>query len=143
MLDLLRRRPKPAAASVRARLEGAMARRRLRGWQPPLENVNALVASGGPRLLARARELVVTNGYAANACEAYAANLVGDGIKPSSLIADPALRDRVQRLWLAWTDEADADGLTDFYGLQACGTDDGSVPPISTRDVGDATYVQR
>jgi len=96
-----------------------MARRRLKGWNPPLENINALVASGGPRLLARARELVVTNGYAANACEAFAANLVGDGIKPSSLIEDTALRDRVQRLWLAWTDEADADGLTDFYGLQA------------------------
>jgi lambda family phage portal protein len=96
-----------------------MARRRLRGWQPPLENINSLVASGGPRLLARARELVVTNGYAANACEAFAPNLVGDGINPSSLIADPALRDRVQQLWLAWTDEADADGLTDFYGLQA------------------------
>jgi lambda family phage portal protein len=55
----------------------------------------------------------------ANACEAFAANLVGDGIKPSSLIEDPAMRERVQRLWLAWTDEADADGLTDFYGLQA------------------------
>ncbi len=96
-----------------------MARRRLRGWQPPLENINALVASGGPRLLARSRELVVTNGYAANACEAWAANLVGDGIKPSSLLEDGALRDRLQRLWLAWTDEADADGLTDFYGLQA------------------------
>ncbi len=96
-----------------------MARRRLRGWQPPLENINALVASGGPRLLARSRELVVTNGYAANACEAFAANLVGDGIKPSSLLEDGELRDRLQRLWLAWTDEADADGLTDFYGLQA------------------------
>jgi len=96
-----------------------MSRRRLRGWNPPLENINALVASGGPRLLARARELVVTNGYAANACEAFAANLVGDGIKPSSLIEDGPVRDRVQRLWLAWTDEADADGLTDFYGLQA------------------------
>jgi len=72
----------------------------LRGWQPPLENINSLVASGGPRLLARSRELVVTNGYAANACEAYAANLVGDGIKPSSLIEDGGLRDRVQRLWL-------------------------------------------
>ena len=96
-----------------------MARRRLRGWNPPLENINALVASGGPRLLARSRELVVTNGYAANACEAFAANLVGDGIKPSSLIADPDLRERVQKLWLVWTDEADADGLTDFYGLQA------------------------
>ena len=89
------------------------------GWNPPLENINALVASGGPRLLARSRELVVTNGYAANACEAFAANLVGDGIKPSSLIGDAGLRDQVQRLWLAWTDEADADGLTDFYGLQA------------------------
>ena len=96
-----------------------MAKRRLRGWNPPLENVNALVASGGPKLLAQSRELVVTNGYAANACEAFAANLVGDGIKPSSLLEDPAMRDRVQRLWLAWTDEADADGLTDFYGLQA------------------------
>jgi lambda family phage portal protein len=106
-------------AAVRARLEGAMSKRRLRGWNPPLENINSLVASGGPRLLARARELVVTNGYAANACEAFASNMVGDGIKPSSLIADAKLRDQVQQLWLAWTDEADADGLTDFYGLQA------------------------
>ena len=115
----LRRRETGGPTAVRARLEGAMAQRRLRGWQPPLENINSLVASGGPRLLARSRELVVTNGYAANACEAFASNLVGDGIKPSSLIEDPTLRDRVQRLWLAWTDEADADGLTDFYGLQA------------------------
>jgi len=118
-LNAFRRRGTGGPKEVRARLEGAMAQRRLRGWQPPLENINALVASGGPRLLARSRELVVTNGYAANACEAFASNLVGDGIKPSSLIEDPALRDRVQRLWLAWTDEADADGLTDFYGLQA------------------------
>jgi len=118
-LDAFRRRGTGGPTAVRARLEGAMSQRRLRGWQPPLENINSLVASGGPRLLARSRELVVTNGYAANACEAFASNLVGDGIKPSSLIEDPALRDQVQRLWLAWTDEADADGLTDFYGLQA------------------------
>jgi Phage portal protein, lambda family len=119
LFDAFRRRETGGANDMRARLEGAMSRRRLRGWQPPLENINSLVASGGPRLLARARELVVTNGYAANACEAYAANLIGDGMKPSSLIEDPDLRDRVQRLWLAWTDEADTDGLTDFYGLQA------------------------
>jgi lambda family phage portal protein len=119
LFDALRRHKTGGAKGVRARLEGAMARRRLRGWQPPLENINSLVSAGGPRLLARSRELVVTNGYAANACEAWAANLVGDGIKPSSLLEDGALRDMVQRLWLAWTDEADADGLTDFYGLQA------------------------
>ena len=119
LFDAFRRRETGGPNGVRARLEGAMSRRRLRGWQPPLENINSLVASGGPRLLARSREMVVTNGYAANACESYAANLVGDGIKPSSLIEEPELRDTVQRLWLAWTDQADADGLTDFYGLQA------------------------
>ena len=119
MFDLFRRPKSGGPEAMRARLEGAMAKRRLRGWNPPLENINALVASGGPKLLARSRELVVTNGYAANACEAFAANLVGDGIKPSSLIGDADLRDQVQKLWLAWTDEADADGLTDLYGLQA------------------------
>ncbi len=119
LLELFTRRGSGGPAGVRARLEGAMARRRLRGWNPPLENINALVASGGPRLLARARELSVTSGYAANACEAFASNLIGDGVKPSSLIEDARVRERVQKLWLAWTDEADADGLTDFYGLQA------------------------
>jgi len=119
MFDLFRRRAPGGPKAVRARLEGTMSKRRLRGWNPPLENINTLVAAGGPKLLARSRELVVTNGYAANACEAFAANLVGDGIKPSSLIGDADLRDRVQKLWLAWTDEADADGLTDLYGLQA------------------------
>jgi len=119
LFNAFRRHPSGGPSTVSARLEGAMSRRRLRGWQPPLENINSLVASGGPRLLARSRELVVTNGYAANACESYAANLVGDGIKPSSLIEDGELRDKIQRLWLAWTDQADADGLTDFYGLQA------------------------
>jgi len=119
LLDVFRRRKTGGPNDMRARLEGSMSRRRLRGWQPPLENINSLVSSGGSRLLARSRDLVITNGYAANACEAYAANLIGDGMKPSSLIEDPDLRDRIQRLWLAWTDEADADGLTDFYGLQA------------------------
>lgn len=44
--------------------------------------------------------------------------MVGAGIKPSSLIADAGLKAAVQKLWLDWTDEADADGFTDFYGLQ-------------------------
>ena len=100
LLERFTRRGSGGSAGVRARLEGAMARRRLRGWNPPLENINALVASGGPRLLARARELSVTSGYAANACEAFASNLIGDGIKPSSLIEDARVRERVQKLWL-------------------------------------------
>jgi hypothetical protein len=59
------------------------------------------------------------NPYAANASASFTAHAVGCGIKSSSLVEDAGLKDRIQRLWLAWTDEADADGLTDFYGLQA------------------------
>ena len=42
------------ARQIRAGLEGAMAKRRLRGWQPRQENINSLLAPGGARLLARA-----------------------------------------------------------------------------------------
>ena len=44
--------------------------------------------------------------------------MVDAGIKPSSLIKDSGFKARVQKFWLDWTDEADAEGFTDFYGLQ-------------------------
>jgi len=43
---------------------------------------------------------------------------VGAGIKPSSLIEDRGLRETVNLAWLDWTDEADAEGLTDLYGIE-------------------------
>jgi lambda family phage portal protein len=92
--------------------------RRLRGFQATRAHVNALIAASGPDITARARWLVRNNGYAVNAVESWAANTVGDGIKPISKIADAARKEELQRLWLAWTDGADAEGLTDFYGLQ-------------------------
>ena len=92
--------------------------RRLKGFATSRAHVNALIAASGPEMNARARWLVRNNGYAANAIESWAANTVGDGISPNSSIAQAARKDAVQRLWLAWTDDADAEGLTDFYGLQ-------------------------
>ena len=92
--------------------------RRLRGFRATRAHVNALIAASGPDITARARWLVRNNGYAINAVESWAANTVGDGIKPISKIADAGRKEELQRLWLAWTDEADAEGLTDFYGLQ-------------------------
>ena len=81
-------------------------------------HVNTLIAASGDTITARARWLVRNNGYATNAVESFASNVVGDGIKPSSSITDAALKEQLQALWLAWTDDADAEGLTDFYGLQ-------------------------
>jgi lambda family phage portal protein len=92
--------------------------RRLKGFTTSRAHVNALIAASGPEMNARARWLVRNNGYAANAIESWAANTVGDGISPNSSIAQASRKDAVQRLWLAWTDDADAEGLTDFYGLQ-------------------------
>ncbi|MDD3182661.1 MAG: phage portal protein [Alphaproteobacteria bacterium] len=99
--------------------EGAMMHRRLVAWKATQENINGLLSSGGDLLRARARQIVRANPYASNACETFVANAVGAGVKPSSLVEDQALKDKIQKTWLAWTDEADADGLTDLYGLQA------------------------
>ncbi len=98
--------------------DAAQAHRRLRGFRASRAHVNTLIAASGDTITARARWLVRNNGYAANAVESFASNVVGDGIKPSSTIADAAKKEELQALWLAWTDDADAEGLTDFYGLQ-------------------------
>ncbi|MGD9506951.1 MAG: phage portal protein [Geminicoccaceae bacterium] len=98
--------------------EAGEASRRLRHFQPSRAHLNTLIAAAGADITARARWLVRNNGYAANAIESWAGNVVGDGIKPSSLIGDPELKARVQRLWLDWTDDSDAEGFTDFYGQQ-------------------------
>ena len=92
--------------------------RRLKGFTTSRAHVNALIGASGPEMNARARWLVRNNGYANNAIESWAANTVGTGISPTSRISQSARKDALQRLWLAWTDDADAEGLTDFYGLQ-------------------------
>ena len=110
-----RKAPPPRAQGF----EAAHATRRLATWRAGADNINAAIRAGGEVLRARARDLVRNNPYASNAAASFAAHAVGCGIKPSSLVEDIELKDRIQRLWLAWTNEADVDGVTDFYGLQA------------------------
>ncbi|MGE0108155.1 MAG: phage portal protein [Bdellovibrionales bacterium] len=99
--------------------EGAMNKRRLIAWRATEANINTLVSSGGDLLRARARQIVRSNPYASNAANSFASNAVGDGIRPSSLIEDQAVKNDVLQLWKDWILESDADGLTDFYGMQA------------------------
>src|SRR5262245_22473280 len=98
--------------------EAGLANRRLKGFQPSRVHLNTLIAAAGPDITARARWLVRHNCDDANAIESWAGNVVGAGIKPSSSLTDANLKANVQKLWLDWTDEADAEGFTDFYGLQ-------------------------
>ncbi|WP_336488299.1 phage portal protein [Methylobacterium nigriterrae] len=99
--------------------EGARTSRRLRGWLAERVTINALQARGGDVLRARARQLVRDNAYAASAVDTFVGSAVGDGITPSPVLSDLGLKAAIKEAWLRWTDEADADGLTDFYGLQA------------------------
>ena len=79
----------------------------------------AALAATQTELRSKSRDLVRRNAWANAALESYVANAIGTGIKPQSLVADPALRERIQTLWRDWTLDADAAGLTDLYGLQA------------------------
>ena len=99
--------------------EGSRFSRRLRGWMPERASINALQAQGGEVLRARTRQLVRDNALAASAVDTWVGSAVGDGITPSPNLADKGLKTAVKDAWLLWTDEADADGLTDFYGMQA------------------------
>ena len=99
-------------------LEAGATRRRLAVWQPSNEHVNALLRASGSTVLARARFLVRNNGYAKAAMRSWGAATVGAGIKPSPLILnEPELKAGITQAWADWTDEADAEGVTDFYGL--------------------------
>ena len=57
--------------------------------------------------------------YAFNVIDKRVSNLIGTGITPRPTTDDAALRKLKQQLWDDWVDEADADELTDFYGMQA------------------------
>lgn len=99
--------------------DGGAQRRRLKSWQPTQYTTNTILSSTGALLRARARDALRNNPHANAACESFVANLIGTGIKPSSLLTENAkLRDTIMQLWLDWTDDADADGLADLYGLQ-------------------------
>lgn len=99
--------------------EGAAMQRRLRAWQATSDHVNALLRASGPTLIARSRFVARNNPLAFAARESWVAMTVGTGIVPRSKIADKAQKKALQEIWLDWTDEADADGATDYYGLQA------------------------
>ncbi|MFO7595161.1 MAG: phage portal protein, partial [Desulfocurvibacter africanus] len=51
--------------------------------------------------------------------EAWVSNMIGTGIVPQWEIESATLKTELQQLWEDWTDEADSDGVSDFYGLQA------------------------
>lgn len=98
---------------------GASTRRVLRAFRPTGSGPNAVVALSGPELVRRSRDLRRNNPHGKRALDLYAIHVVGTGIRPRFLVGNKSAREKLTKLWDAWTKVADADGVLDFYGLQA------------------------
>ena len=77
-----------------------------------------VLAAAGP-VRTRARYFYANNPWAASGVDALATGLVGSGITPASLHPSPETRKLLGSTFTSWSARADADGVTDFGGLQA------------------------
>lgn len=98
--------------------EAGRSARRLRGFVPSGLHVNQLIQMAGPTIVRRARHLARNAGYAKKAVKVWTAAVAGTGITPTAAYKAGRVRRAIHQLFTDWTDEADADELTDFYGLQ-------------------------
>ncbi|MEM4239399.1 MAG: phage portal protein, partial [Nitrososphaerota archaeon] len=88
-------------------------------WQVPSAGPTQSVSESLATIRARARHLVRNNPIAASAVEEWVSNLIGSsGITPRWNLDDMKLKSELQALWSRWCEEADADGVYDFTGLQ-------------------------
>lgn len=70
-------------------------------------------------IVARARDRVRNDPWAGTALDKSVSNGVGVGIQAKAVWGSAEYRERVKRLWNEWMAQCDADGVLDFYGLQA------------------------
>lgn len=121
MLDALRSRLArmiAPQAPVRRRFDAASFASRWSGT-PHFGAIGPEVLAAAGPVRSRARYFAANNPWAASGVNALTTALVGSGIVPASTHADPATRRLLGQAFTRWANTADADGLTDFWGLQA------------------------
>lgn len=96
--------------------DAGAATRRTVGWRAPTSSANQGVLYNLTTLRDRSRSATRNDGYAKSVVDKLVTNIIGTGITPRSKAADPAFRVLVDKLWLRWSYESDADGLLDFEG---------------------------
>ncbi len=107
---------KPEPAPVR-RFDGAAGGRRGFGVGT-FGRINPETAAAGAALRSRASYLAMNNPWIANAVGNLAGALVGPGIQPSAKHPEAEIRKSLNRYFADWCIRADAEGRTDFAGLQ-------------------------
>ncbi|RQR37846.1 phage portal protein [Burkholderia sp. Bp9142] len=113
--------PRYAASRMRARMamdavrgfDGAKRGPRSAGWRTSGASSLADLMPSLATLRNRARNLVINNSHLRRALKILVANAIGTGIQAK--FAD----EKQRKSWKRWVKYCDADGLLDFYGLQA------------------------
>ena len=98
--------------------DGAGRGRRTRNWNATSGGPNAVTLGSLQSQRNQARDLARKVPWVASAIDAVAADIVGQGIRPSSLATGKGFRKQVEDLWRDWVMESDADGIASFYGQQ-------------------------
>lgn len=100
------------------RFDAAAGGRRWQGSQT-FGAINSEIGAAAAPVRRRASYFARNSVWLSNGISALVTGSVGAGIKPMSQHRDRAVRDVLHRAWRTWAPDADADGLTDFYGQQA------------------------
>lgn len=99
--------------------DGAKKSRLTHSWNTGASSADAEIARAGPILRERMRDLERNNPHAANAVSVLVANIIGDGIVPRAKTGDKAKDKRINELFDKWSQQCDAEGELDVYGIQA------------------------
>lgn len=118
MLDRLRRLFRISTPTVKRSLDAAAGGRR---WKDTsgMASLTAAQMAGNATVRRRAQHYAINSPWCRRATQVLRSNLVGAGIKPQSRHPAAEARKAIHELWDLWTAQADAAGVTDFYGLQA------------------------
>lgn len=98
--------------------EASSSGRRLGTFNAPSLSPNKAVLSELDILRRRSRALVRNNPWINRAIAADVANEIGTGIVPRSQAPDDKFREASRLLWKDWSPDADADQVTNAYGIQ-------------------------
>jgi lambda family phage portal protein len=118
-VERLRDRVRRWLPTLRTRRFDAAAGGRRWANTPTFGAINSEIGAAAGPVRRRASYYARNNPWIANGVNALVSGAVGAGIVPQSQHPDRAVREAIHRAWRAWTATADADGVTDAYGLMA------------------------
>lgn len=120
-LGLRRLRARMAGDIIKRHYEGGSKSDRLSTWRTPNTDANSALSGSLTLLRNRVRDLVRNDGYARNAIETLADNVVGTGILTDFDGTTQSRIDKVSELWESWAGSTacDVTGESSFLSLQS------------------------